>query len=430
MIWHDRGVYPSTPSEQGRDRWGDGGHGRPSGPGRDLGPGHDPGSRGYPAGPGRGGPFDESPYGRGERAPGPMPPPMGEPVPPTVSGSAAPPKQPAAVASARPADAATLTRDRTERTDRSKSADRAKSKSADRTKSKSADRAKSATEQTSDDAEPTPPVPVPRVPSLAVAGFAFLLGMGLILGAQTAGPDARVPFAVVIFGVQVLYVAAWIMALRPPAPIVVGVVCVAAAGAASAAAILPTIAGLAPLGFTAAAGFVVGVLGQLVRAKDRARVTDSLGATLLIVVGVVAFAALIVLSRRPLGTQAIFVCLTASAVALTIARLTDAVLPAPRLAPQVPRGASGVVFGAMLGTLAAAVLGRYLVGFTPTTAAVVGLVAGASAVLMDLAVGYLEAGRQMAGEKPTFWAARHGQGPLGGFALAAPVAYAVTVFLV
>jgi hypothetical protein len=36
----------------------------------------------------------------------------------------------------------------------------------------------------------------------------------------------------------------------------------------------------------------------------------------------------------------------------------------------------------------------------------------------------------MAGEAPTFWVARHMQGPLGSFALAAPVTYALTaVFL-
>ena len=48
-------------------------------------------------------------------------------------------------------------------------------------------------------------------------------------------------------------------------------------------------------------------------------------------------------------------------------------------------------------------------------------------MLVDLAVGYAEAGRQMAGEPPTLWVARHMQGPLGAFALAAPAAYVMTV---
>ena len=46
----------------------------------------------------------------------------------------------------------------------------------------------------------------------------------------------------------------------------------------------------------------------------------------------------------------------------------------------------------------------------------------------DLGVNYTEAGRTMAGDVPTFWVARHMQGPLGAFALVAPVAYALTVF--
>ncbi len=272
-------------------------------------------------------------------------------------------------------------------------------------------------------------MPIRRLLSVAIAGFAGLLGVGLVFGAQTTGPGARLPFAAVVFGVQLLYILAWTMAMRPPAlPLVAGV-SVVVAGVADAAAVLPQVAGLAPLGYVAAAGFAAGVLGQLVRPADRTRVTESLGATLFIVVGVVAFGSLIVLSRRPIGTQAIFICLAATAVALTVARLIDAVLPRPRLAPQVPRGAAGVVIGAMLGTLASAVIGIYLAGFTPTSGAVVGLVAAAAAVLTDLAVGYSEAGRQMAGEPPTMWVARHMQGPLGGFALAAPAAYALSIFL-
>ncbi|MBQ1044896.1 MULTISPECIES: hypothetical protein [unclassified Micromonospora] len=275
--------------------------------------------------------------------------------------------------------------------------------------------------------EELPPVPVRRPLALTVAGFAALLGLGLVLGAQTSGPGHRLPFAVIIFGVQMLFVLAWTMAMRPPALLVVALVSVGAAVIADVAAVQSDIAGLAPLGYAAAAGLLLAVLGQLVRRVDRVRVTDSLGGTLLIVVGVVAFGTLIVLSRIPKGTQAITVCLTAAGVALLVARLTDAVAPWPRLAPQVPRGAAGVVAGAMLGTLTSAVLGSYLVGFTPTSAALVGVVSAATAVLADLAVGYAEAGRLMAGEPPTMWVARHMQGPLGGFALAAPAAYAMCV---
>ncbi|MBE1486688.1 hypothetical protein [Plantactinospora soyae] len=374
-------MYPSTPPETGRDSWPDN---RP-GP---AGPHRAPDPRGHPAGPDpRGGPFD-----------GPRP-----------SDGSRPSESP------RPSDAPRSAGDH---------------RSTDASRAEAAARAEAVgdLDEQDDDEEELPPVPIRRLLSVAIAGFAGLVGVGLIFGAQTAGPGARLPFTMVVFGVQLLFILAWTMATRPPALLLVAGVSVAAAAAADAAAVLPEVAALGPLGYVAAGALLVGVVGQLVRRADRARVTESLGATLFIVIGVVSFATLIVLSRIPVGTQAIIVCLTATAVAVTVARLTDALLPWPRLAPQVPRGAAGVVLGAMLGTLAAAILGSYLVPMTPTRGAVVGLVAAAAAVLADLAVGYSEAGRQMAGEPPTMWVARHMQGPLGGFALAAPAAYAMSVF--
>ncbi|KXK62217.1 hypothetical protein AWW66_09270 [Micromonospora rosaria] len=281
-----------------------------------------------------------------------------------------------------------------------------------------------------EDEEDEPPVEVRPPLALAVAGFAALLCLGLVLGAQTAGPGHRLPFAVIVLGVQILFILAWTMAARPPALLVVAVVSAGAGVVADVAAVRSAEAGAGPLGYAAVGGFVLAVLGQLVRRVDRRRVTDSLGATLLTVLGVVAFAGLLVLGRIPAGTQAVTVCLAAAGVALTVARLTDAVLPWPRLAPQVPRGAAGVVAGAMVGTLASAVFGSYLVApFTPTRAALIGLLAAVSAVLTDLAVGYAEAGRLMAGEPPTMWIARHLQGPLGGFATAAAAAYPMCLLL-
>lgn len=276
--------------------------------------------------------------------------------------------------------------------------------------------------------QPVPVTPLRRLLSLGIAAFAGLLTVGLNFGSQTAGLGVdRLPYAVVIFGVQALFVLAFTMALRPPGIKVVAAAGLLAAVGADAAAIVPREATVAPLGYVAAAAFVLGVVGQLVRREGRLRVTESLGATLIVVVGVVAFATLIVLTRHPIGTQAITVCLAASGVALVLARLTDTVAPWPRLAPQVPRGSIGVVLGAMCGTGVAAVLGGYVRGFSPSSAALVGLVTAVAAVLADLSVGYAEAGRRLAGEPPTMWIARHLQGPLAGFALAAPLAYLMSV---
>lgn len=275
---------------------------------------------------------------------------------------------------------------------------------------------------------PTPVSPVRRLLSLAIAGFAGVLAVGLIFGAQTAGPgETRIPYGIVIFGIQVLFVLAFTMALRPPGVRVVAAVGILTAAGADVAALMPREATVAPLGYLAAAGFVVGVVGQLARREGRLRVTESLGATLVIVIGVIAYATLIVLTRVVPGTQAITVGLTAAGVALITARLVDTVAPWPRLSPHVPRGSLGVVLGAMLGTVAAAYLGSVIRGFEPDNAALVGLVAAVSAALADLSVGYAEAGRRLAGEPPTMWIARHLQGPLAGFGLAAPLVYLMTV---
>ncbi|MDP9798107.1 hypothetical protein J2S43_006619 [Catenuloplanes nepalensis] len=279
-----------------------------------------------------------------------------------------------------------------------------------------------------EDDEPMEPVEVRRLLSLAIAGFAALLAIGLIFGAQTSGPgNARLPYATVVFGVQLLFILAWTMATRPPALPLVATVAVGAALAADAAAVLPTIAGLGPLAWVAFGGLAAGVVGQLFRAQDRARVRESFFSTLLIVLGVVALATLIVLTRKPAGTQAIVVCLTAAGVALVVARALDSVFAWPRFEPHVPRGGLGVVLGTMIGTAVAAVIGRYQVGFDPGSAAIVGLVAAGAASLVDLATDYSEAGRQLAGDAPTMFLARHMQGPLGGFALAAPTAYLMSV---
>ena len=272
-------------------------------------------------------------------------------------------------------------------------------------------------------------VPVRRELSLAIAGFAGLLGTGLILGAQTSGPDARTPYAIVIFGVQVLFVLAWTMAMRPPVPPLTAGVALVAGLIADYVAVSTGTPALLPLFAVALGAAAVVVAGQFALRVDRLRVRDSLGTTVLIVTGVVMFAALIALTRKPVGTQAVVVVLTAVAVSLVVARLLDAVVPRPRIAPQVARGATGIIVGAMLGTLVAAGLGSVLVlPFTPAKGAVLGLIAAGLAVLVDLAVNFTEAGRSMAGQAPTFWVARHMQGPLGSFALAAPVAYALTVF--
>jgi hypothetical protein len=277
------------------------------------------------------------------------------------------------------------------------------------------------------DEEEIEAVPVRRQLSLAIAGFAGLLGLGLALGAQTSAPDNRLPYAIVLFGVQVLYLLAWIMALHPPAASATAGISAVVALVSGYVAVNHRPPSLFPLFLMAVGGFAAALIGQVFRAEDRARVKDSWRATLMIVLGVVGYAIPVLLTRQPLGTQAVIVSSAGAGVALLVARVTDAIFPKPRIALQVPRGATGVVLGAMLGTLASAGLGSVLVlPFTPAKGAVIGLVAAVIANLVDLAVNFGEAGRRLAGDAPTFWVARHMQGPLGAFAAVAPAAYALT----
>lgn len=269
------------------------------------------------------------------------------------------------------------------------------------------------------------PARVRRVLSLGIAGFAALLTVGLVVGAQTTHGS----YAVVIFGVQALFVVVWTVASRPPAPRVVAGVGLLVAVATDVSAVWTRPASLAPLAYVTAAGFIVGVVGQLTRRRGRLRVTESLASSLVVTLGVVSFAMLVVLGRIPKGTQALEACLVAAGVAIIVARLVDVVAAVPRVAPQVPRGGAGVVLGAMVGTGAAGIIGHVLAGIPNLQTAIAGLITAIVAVMIDLSVGYAEASRQIDGDAPALWLARHIQGPLGAFAFAAPAIYAASALL-
>lgn len=270
-----------------------------------------------------------------------------------------------------------------------------------------------------------PVAPTSRLTSLAIAVFAGLLGLALVFGAYTPSGS----YLWVILGVQILFVVSWTVATRPPGGRVVAGVGLGAAIVADIAVAWPTHATIAPIGYVTAGAFIVGALGQLARRSNRERVTESLGSTLVVVVGVMAYATLIVLARHKLGVESIAACLVAATVGIVVARLFDVVLPFPRTTPQVPRGTIGIVVGAMAGTVAAALVASGLQGMSPGHTVLPGLVTAVAAVLADLGVGYAEASREIDGEVGSLWVVRHMQGPLAGFALAAPVAYAMSVLV-
>lgn len=270
-----------------------------------------------------------------------------------------------------------------------------------------------------------PVAPQRRVVSLSVAVFTAMLGFALVFGGYTE----HKPYGLIIFFVQLLFVLSWTVATRPPGRIVVATVGVVCAAAADLALALPVHATLAPLGYVTAGGFALGAVGQLLRRDGREKVTESLGATLVMVVGVMAYASLIVLSRHPEGPESIVACMGGGAVGIVVARLLDVVLPNPRTTPQVARGTFGIIIGAMAGTIAAGFAGGMLKGLSPSHAVIAGLITTVAAVLADLGAGYAEASREIDGEVSALWVVRHIQPPLAAFALAAPVAYAMSVMV-
>ena len=268
-------------------------------------------------------------------------------------------------------------------------------------------------------------MPVRRSLSIAIGGFSLLLAFGLVIGSQAT----QTGFTVVIFGAQVFFVLAWTVASRPPSPWVVATVGLLTAAASCVAVNLPVEASLAPVGFVIAGGFGAAVVGQLALRGGRAGVTESLGVTMLVVVGVSAFAAFAVLSRQPLGDQVLLAALVAVGVGLVTARICDVIAPSPRISAQVPRGSTGVIAGAMAGTAAAAIAGGLVDGMGTLEGAFAGMTAVLIAVVVDLGTGYAEAGRKLEGDAPFMWLARHMQGPLGAFAFAAPASFVVGVIL-
>jgi hypothetical protein len=258
-----------------------------------------------------------------------------------------------------------------------------------------------------------------------IAAFSLLLGFGLIIGSQAT----QTGFTIVILGTQALFVLAWTVASRPPSPRVVLIVGGLTAVASAFAVDLPIEASLTPLGYVIVGAFGASVVGQLALRGGRAGVTESLGVTSTVVVGVCALSAVGVLARQPLGDQVLQAGLSAVAVGLAVARICDVVWAMPRIAPQVPRGSTGVIAGAMVGTASAAATGWQVEGLTTLQAAVVGMVAVLVAIVVDLGTGYAEADRHLEGQVPFLWLARHMQGPLGAFAFAAPACYIIGVIL-
>ncbi|TAM92288.1 MAG: hypothetical protein EPN43_02720 [Jatrophihabitans sp.] len=220
---------------------------------------------------------------------------------------------------------------------------------------------------------------------------ALVCGAGL---AVTARVGATALLAAVAAG-QALLALAWVFATRMPgrrgALVIAGL---AAAGADVLVSVWPH-GQLGPLVAVLGLALPAMIAHQLVRGAARARVSESLGMTALLVAMVVALPAIVQLRHempRLLAAQASSGVAAAVAGALAIGFLVDLLAPLPRFDPHVRRGLLGVVGAAGLGCSLGYLLLQSDVhrAFEHGRGAFLGASLGAIAALLAVGASYLE----------------------------------------
>jgi hypothetical protein len=267
---------------------------------------------------------------------------------------------------------------------------------------------------------PPSPTILHRLPAIAVT---IVISAGLILGAQMERP-------VYAAGIAVLQLATvglvtWIRKIDGAwVPIAVAS---ALAIAADAAAVAWTPVSLVPITVLLALAFGLAVAAQLIR-RTHIGVTENLGFTMLLGVAVCGYACYIALSRLGSAPPAMYSAVVAAGTAILAARAVDLVMPDPRINRQVTRGAFGIVIGTMCGTASAAYAGLVIEGPEPSHAAIGGLLIALTAVLADLACGYMSASRRIDGSGTAPNPVVSAAGPLLAFAVTGPVVYLLSAY--
>jgi hypothetical protein len=267
---------------------------------------------------------------------------------------------------------------------------------------------------------PPSPALLMRLPALAVT---VVISAGLVLGAQMERPVYAAGIAVL----QLATVALVTWVRKVDGAWVTLAVASALAIAADAAAVMWMPVSLVPITVLLALAFGAAVAGQLVR-REHAGVTESLGFTMLLCVAVSGYACYIALSRLGSAPPAMYSAVVAAGTAILAARAVDLVMPDPRINRQVTRGAFGIVIGTMCGTASAAYAGLVIEGPDPSHAAIGGLLVALTAVLADLACGYMSAARRIDGEGTAPAAVVNVAGPLLAFAVTGPVVYLLSAY--
>jgi hypothetical protein len=224
---------------------------------------------------------------------------------------------------------------------------------------------------------------VGRREHLAAAAVAVLLAAGLGVAARFGRDGLLVGIA----AVQLLLVPAWVLGTGLPGRIGGMVIGLGTAAAADAALLVRDRTSLAVLLGVLALAFPAMLVHQLARGVVRVRVTESLSGVAMLVAAEVALSTCLALAHAVDGPRLASAVVVAAGAGLAVARLVDAVLPAPRLAEDVAHGMLAVLAavgaGALAGLLHAG--GRLSVG----DGALLGAVVGGIAALVSVGVGYI-----------------------------------------
>lgn len=272
----------------------------------------------------------------------------------------------------------------------------------------------------------TMPPPTPSLPHrLPAVATTFAVSAALILGTQLDRPVYAAGTAVL----QLAMLACLVWTRRVAgawAPLAVGAVLTLAV---DWAAVAWSPVSMLPITVLLAVAFQASAFAQLLR-RDHEGVIEILGFTMILCVAVCGYACYIALSRLGSAPPAMYSAVVAAGTAILAARAVDLVMPDPRINRQVVRGAFGIVIGTMCGTASAAYAGLVIEGPDPRQAAIGGLLVALTAVLADLACGYLSASRRIDGEGAAPHPVVGVAGPLLAFALSGPVVYLLSAYYI
>jgi hypothetical protein len=256
---------------------------------------------------------------------------------------------------------------------------------------------------------------------LAAALVAVVVTAGLVVATGWDRPGILVAVAVL----QALLVPAWVQGTALPGRIGGIVLGLGAAAAADAALLVRDRVSLLVL---------LGVLGlalpamlahQLTRGVVRARVTESLAGIAVLLTAVVALSSLIALARAVDGPRLVAALGVGAGAGLAVARLVDAVAPAPRLARDVAHGLLAVLAAGLAGAAGGALLAGDARQLDTAGGLLLGAVVAVLAALVAVGVGYIAA-TSRSPRRGTSVAMAY-LGVVLPLALAAPVGYLVAL---